>query len=508
MKRKMIISVILCAAWISSVIAQSAGDALLFSQYHSGGTARSASMSGAFGALGGDISAMSFNPAGLAVYRGSELTFTPALNFASTDADIVDRVFNDKSARFMINNLGYVYTKNMYNEKGLQSVNFGIAFNRLSNFNSKAYIRRDAASSSMLDEFVFFENGYNKFYGIPARSEYLKPFYEGLAYDMYAIDRDSNGDYFSDYSDFGYGQPMYRSMNTRMDVAEYDFSIGLNFDHSLFFGATLGLQDVYYKEYFFHEEKPGFEFMRDFNFSDEYTISGVGLNFKTGVIWRPIHILRVGAAVHTPTHLWLKPYLLTGMEVNWNKYPPTDDGNDPYPYLETESDPNDPARKYRVTTPWRYSVSVATVLGTRGMVDVDVEMVNYSNSNIFPKSNYEVENDDISAIMKTAVNVKGGGEVRLGPIFLRGGIAYYGNPYNKNQFDDVIRKTLKSTMSYSAGVGFRNRDFYMDAAYIYMKHPARINNLYLSYDDDMAWYEWAKMQTTSNKVVLTFGFKF
>ena len=505
MKRFIIILIVFCAAWINNAIAQSADDIVLFSRYYSGGTARSAGMSGAFGALGGDMSVLSSNPAGLAVYRSSEFTFTPALNFANTNTDIVDQAFNEKSAKFLINNIGYVYTKNFYNEKGLQSVNFGIAYNRLNNFNSKAYLRREAATSSMLDEFVFYANGYDKFIPKPMHPDDLNSFYAGLAYDMYAIDDDENGEYFSDYTDFGYGQPLYRSMSTQASVGEYALSLGLNFNNNLYFGATLGIQDVSYRDYFFHEEKPGFEYMRSFNFSDEYTINGVGLNFKTGVIWRPIQMLRLGAAIHTPTYLWLKPYLLTGMNVAWNTFPPTNDGKDPPSYLETESDPSE---RYRVTTPWRYSLSAATVLGNHGMLDIDVELVDYANSSILPKSDYDFENEDISTVLKTAVNVKGGAEVRLGPVYLRGGMAYYGNPYHKDQFEADIRKTLKSTLSYSAGIGFRNRDFYMDAAYIYMKHPKKINNLYLSYDDTKVWYEQATLQTTSSKVVLTFGFRF
>ena len=517
MKRIIIITIISCAAWISKTMAQSADDVILFSRYFSGGTARSAGMSGAFGALGGDMSVISSNPAGLAVYRSSEFTITPAMNFAGTNADIVDHKFNENSARFMMNNLGYVYTKNLYNEKGLQSFNFGIAYNRLNDFNSKAYIRRAAATSSMLDEFVYYANGYDKFIPIPMNPNDLNTFYEGLAYDMYAIDIDSNGEYFSDYDDYAppYG-PLYRSMSSRLNVGEYALSLGLNFNHNLYFGATLGIQDVSYRDYYFHEEKPDFEYMRDFNFSDEYTINGVGLNFKTGVIWRPIQMLRFGAAVHTPTHLWLKPYLLTGMGVNWNNTPPTEDGKAPNAYLETESDPSE---RYRITTPWRYNLSAAAVLGNRGIVNVDVEVIDYSSSSVMPKSkkeNYDSDiiefyddiNNDISSDLKTAVNVKGGGEVRLGPVYLRGGMAFYGNPYNTKAFDDDIKKTLKNTMSYSAGIGFRNRDFYMDAAYIYMKHPKKITNLYLSYNDDSAWYEQATLQTTSSKVVLTFGFRF
>ena len=214
-------------------------------------------------------------------------------------------------------------------------------------------------------------------------------------------------------------------------------------------------------------------------------------------------MLRLGVAVHTPTYLWMKPYHLTGMETLWGASP-ADDGSK-YFKLETESDPSE---KYKMRTPWQYNLSVATVIGKLGMVGVDVEIADYSGNSIMPSSTYDVENDDISTVLKTAVNVKGGAEFRLGPVYLRGGVAYFGNPYNKNSFDAGIRSTLKGTMRYSGGIGFRVRDFYMDAAYTYMKYPKRINNLYLSYNATDEWYEQVKLQTTTNKVIVTFGFRF
>ena len=509
MKRIVIISIIFSILWSNQTIAQNVGDALLFSRHYSGGTARSAGMGGAFGALGGDLSVLSANPAGLAVYRGSEFTFTPAFDFSSTNATSMSSpgTFNDKNNRIIINNIGYVYTKNMYNEKGLQTINFGIAYNRLSDFNSNAYIKQSAAKTSLLDEFVMYANGFDDRtgrYGSPLTEDELysgiSAFYEGLAYDSYAVDWDGQ-EYYSDYDDFGYNQPWYRSMTARGGVGEYAFSLGLNFNHTLFWGATLGLQDVSFREYFYHEESPNFTYMKQFKFERELHNSGVGLNFKTGIIYRPMQTLRFGAAIHTPTKLWLKRYLLTEMETTWNSSP-ADDGSTYFSPLPVENDPND--NKYRISTPWRYSISVATIIGQFAMVDVDVEMVNYSNCNIAPKATYDFENDHISDILKTSMNVKSGAEFRLGPVYLRGGVAFYGNPYNKSKFDADVKKTLKGTMNYSGGIGFRNRDFYMDAAYSFIKYPEMVNKLYMSYLED----ERAKLQTNSGKIILTFGFRF
>ena len=57
-------------------LAQGEMDAYKFSQYDISGTARYMSMGGAFGALGGDISSMRTNPAGLGIYRSSEVLTT------------------------------------------------------------------------------------------------------------------------------------------------------------------------------------------------------------------------------------------------------------------------------------------------------------------------------------------------------------------------------------------------------------------------------------------------
>ena len=62
---------------------QAVADAVRFGSSNITGTARYRSMAGAFGALGGDPSAMTDNPAGIGIYRGnSEISFTPNLSFS------------------------------------------------------------------------------------------------------------------------------------------------------------------------------------------------------------------------------------------------------------------------------------------------------------------------------------------------------------------------------------------------------------------------------------------
>ena len=83
-KISLIISAILFVSAIS--FSQNVDDALRYSQVFYGGTARFMSMGGAFTALGGDISSLSQNPAGLGVFRSSEITLTPQLMYNKTSA--------------------------------------------------------------------------------------------------------------------------------------------------------------------------------------------------------------------------------------------------------------------------------------------------------------------------------------------------------------------------------------------------------------------------------------
>ncbi len=84
MKKVIILSALLGFVLVSQ--AQTFEDAVQFSRTLNWGTARSAGMAGAFGALGGDLSTLSSNPAGIGVFRKSEVSITPSLNFANTKA--------------------------------------------------------------------------------------------------------------------------------------------------------------------------------------------------------------------------------------------------------------------------------------------------------------------------------------------------------------------------------------------------------------------------------------
>jgi hypothetical protein len=143
---------------LSSIFAQNEIDALRYSQYFPSGTARSIGMGGAIGAVGGDFTGLSINPAGIGLYRQSELSFSPNLSWTNSSSDFLGNSFEDVKYNFNFGNLGMVFNNNM-GESGWVSTSFGIGYNRLNSFNKTVYMSGVNNNSSLLDNFVDYANG-------------------------------------------------------------------------------------------------------------------------------------------------------------------------------------------------------------------------------------------------------------------------------------------------------------------------------------------------------------
>lgn len=130
--KKTILAVFLFSAF--GLMGQEAFDALRYSQSEINGTARSIGMANAFGALGGDLTALGINPAGIAVYRSSEISFSPVLSIAGLNSDFKGSVSSDSKVGFGANNFGVVGSYRTYDNSKVANYNFGVTYNRLKNF--------------------------------------------------------------------------------------------------------------------------------------------------------------------------------------------------------------------------------------------------------------------------------------------------------------------------------------------------------------------------------------
>lgn len=484
------------------LFAQDLTDALRYSNYRITGTARAAAMGNAFGALGGDFTSLSINPAGAAVYRSGEFTITPSIGNFSSDGTYLGTTVNDSKYHVALNNIGYIAAipTGSNSESGLVGLTFGVGFNRLADFSRTMMAQGSNAKSSLL---TYFTNNMNNdfLYYKNAEDQNLDAYYEKLAWDTYLINRDDNtNEYFNDITDNGYGQSVRKTTNQTGYINEYLLSFAANFNHKFYIGATLGIHDVYYKEdasIYEWDANNNIPYFNNFTFNTYLKTTGTGYNLKIGAILKPTNSLRLGVAIHTPTFYKFSDLYNNNMSSSIT-------------YLSdgaTEITSTHPDKAgvydYEIQTPLRAVFSGAYVIGKKGLISVDYEVLNYSTAKIRNGSdgyNYASENATIGQVYRSVGNLHLGGEYRVNNFFsLRAGYENYPSAL-RSSYDNGMKNNYSTI---SGGFGFNQGGFFLDAAY---KHAMGDNYLKL-YPDQNAT-EMVKYSNSLNNVILTLGYKF
>ena len=141
MKRYILASIVATVASVGSLHAQSyAPDAFRFSQTNYGSSARFKGMGGAQIGVGGDISSISANPAGLGLFTKSEFSITPEFNSVDNNSAFLGTNTKASKSQINLNNLGVVFyspaakMKGSDVNKGLVSTVFGVSYTRNNDF--------------------------------------------------------------------------------------------------------------------------------------------------------------------------------------------------------------------------------------------------------------------------------------------------------------------------------------------------------------------------------------
>jgi Uncharacterised protein family (UPF0164) len=494
--KKSVILLILLLSVLASAKAQNEDDALRYSQVFYSGSARFMSMGGAFTALGGDLSAISLNPAGTAVFRSSEFSLTPQLYYNTTSSVWNGSKSKDAASLFNLNQIGIVSNIiSTNNEKGLVNLNIAYSYNRTNNFTENITISGISNNSSMADYWASRANGYTK-NDMP--NDAYAAYYTGLI-DTLSGTNTSYGTVFSRYGDnpySTYGQEIKRVITNTGYMGEHSFSIGANISNKFFLGTTLGISRIKYTGHIEHLESDVNNVIYDFKsltYTDHLEATGTGYSLKLGAIIKPVEFLRIGLAVQSPTIYRITENYYDDLSVHFdNKV----NNVDQYEYS------NNPASyKYTLTTPFRVNAGLAFQIKKRAIISADYEFVDYSMSRFsdaIDNQSFSAENGNIRDMYKSASNLRLGAELRLSNIYLRGGYGYYGKAF-KSSTDN---KNLDYN-SVSFGIGFRQQNFYFDLGCAMLSS----NRLYFMYSDP-GYLESAAIATTRNTFTATFGYKF
>jgi hypothetical protein len=468
------------------VSAQNIDDALRYSNVFYGGTARFMSMGGAFTALGGDISSLSQNPAGLGVFRSSEITITPQLMYNKTTSSF-NGISSDYLYNFNLNQGGFV--SNMIsnaNESGLITLNFGYSFNKTNNHNQSTLIHGNNNSSSIAD-----------YWAASAEGTYFRDlkYAEGIAFDAYVLDTISGSGGRSYNTVFPtYGQNVRRIISNEGFTGEHAISIGGNYSNKIYFGGTFGISTIRYTGHYEHLESTDADLpseISSFTYTNHFEEKGTGYSLKLGAIIKPVEALRIGLAFHSPTLYRINEYHKDDVSSHF-----TNGGNHDW-Y-------NDPERfQYALTTPFRALAGVAVQIKKFALLSADYEFVDYSTARFSATADdydYSDKNYNIKKSLKSASNIRVGGEVRLNRLYLRSGYGYYGKAFKAGEDNEDLDYT-----SLSFGVGFREKNVAVDLGFTNFSSQEK----YFLYPLDVSYEQaLAKLSTNKNMFTVTFGYKF
>lgn len=491
-----------------SLYSQTATDGLRFSQTINGGTARFVSMGGAFGALGADFSSLSVNPAGLGVYKSSELTITPSFKSRKIESTYDATSASDSKNRLGFDNFGFVMSFKPYKseEKGIVNFNIGFGYTRTNDFYSNSYSTGGFNQTSIMD---FFTSKANSLGLSPSSLEFTDdydPFYSNgsnawdiiMGWNTYLLFDYDNGSYFSALLTDDLVSHK-NSISTQGGSGEYDFSFAMNISNKLFLGATLGITNYSYTYNATYSEDASSSNLHDSNgdrfyFMDYYQFyetTGSGYNLKIGALYTPIQSVRIGASIHTPTFYSFDDSYSSRMETNFDRN-----------FAEISYSSKTPLGRYDYSfeSPFKAVGSFAYIIQNIGLISLDVEHIDYSSMKFRDGGDGESYNDlnvELQNTFKSVTNLKIGGEYRIADFALRAGYAYYPSPYKKGFLNEAAKTT-----QVSGGFGYRSGNFSIDMAYLRTLKTEK----YKFYDH--SGLNPVNAEITDGRFLVTLGFRF
>ncbi|NQU87420.1 MAG: hypothetical protein HQ541_16830 [Mariniphaga sp.] len=468
------------------VNSQTLADAYRLSAQKINGTARAAAMGNAFGALGGDFTSLSINPAGIAIYRSNEFVITPTARFNNSEISLSGGTFSDDKYAHSINNVGYVGSikTGLSSESGVVSFNLAIGMNTILDLNQNSFGMFNGSPISFLDGIVNWSNSErlsNSYLNRDIGDIEYRDWPAKLAWETYLMDPVDNSD--GEYVNILYENELVDQQinySYKGGIKEYVFAGGLNFAHKFYIGATVGVQDVditKYKEY-----SETLEDNNSFTYYEDNFIKGTGYNLKLGAIFKPVNFIRLGLAFHTPTFFNVNDDMRLTMESQLQESYDHDGLN---------------LYDYGLNSPYKFILSGAVVIKKLAVISIDGELVDYSTMK------YDVNNlnFDIKNSFGSAFNLRMGGELKLTQSFsARAGFEYYPSPFNAD-FDLDETFVSDDNSIYSLGLGYLANGFFADLAYRNSTDTYSLYNPQPNFED-------LTLKNSNKQILLTIGFKF
>lgn len=541
--KKTAITLLLSAMAFAGASAQTAYDALRYSENNYEGTARSMAMGNAFTALGGDLGAVTINPAGSSVAKYSQITLTPGLTISANTTQGVspyengslpyfERKMMSNASRLSLPNMGLSFNWDTNRSSGIKNMSFGFIANRINSWNEDIYANGTNSTTSFMGAVAAASSGLPSS-GLAASDAYdyydwrsvvgyqggmISPFggfedeYVGATEGIYEN---------SDGYDIALAGPIDQSYGKNVNGSknEYDFNFSVNISDLLHIGANIGFTTFSYDENWYFKETAidpaDFEigldsgetiYFDNMKYKNSYTASGSGAFAKIGFILTPGMGLRFGGAIQTPT--------MNTIDETWYEEGETNFSDKSY-----SSSAYSPTGSYRYSmrSPFRANFGAAYTLRNFAVLSVDYEFADYGSMRYstedYDRDYFEDVNTDIRERFGISHMLRAGIEIKpVSTIAIRAG---YGLTTGAEKFDAWGNELVPDrTQNISVGLGYSSKgSFFADFALRTTILPDHYIMPYEDYIFDTEGYVLEPVpELVTNrslwKALLTFGFRF
>ncbi|WP_300434048.1 OmpP1/FadL family transporter [Christiangramia sp.] len=464
MKRNL--ALIAFIVFISTLKAQTIQDAYRYSSSELSGTARFVGMSGAFGALGGDISAIRINPASSAVFLSSSATASLSYKNLENSYLYNNGRSNSDNSEVDLNNIGGVFVFTTSSDSNWKKISLGLNYSTEKNFQEN-YVVRGNSTNSIDQYFLNYANGVpldllqlqgsenisdlysflGENYGFGVQQAFLG--YQGFVIEAQA-DNPDNTEYFSLVDEGNFDQ-RYAYASTGLN-GKLTFNVGTQFKDFLYLGLNLNSHFINYEN---SSELSEFNnnpesLTTEVYFGNSLSTNGDGFSFQLGGIAKVNDNIRLGLTYDSPSWFSIREETTQYLESNT----PMDE------FVSVSPQIINIYPEYRLQLPSKISASAAYLFGKTGLLSFDYGRKDYSNIKFKPENDIEFQdlNSSISDSMKAASTYKVGGEYRIENFSLRAGYKFEESPFtNENRVGDLT--------GYSGGVGYSFGSINLDLAY-------------------------------------------
>lgn len=513
--------------------AQTEYDAVNLAQKDLNGTARFVGMGGAMGALGGDISTMGTNPAGIGIYRSNDAMLTFGYSSTGTESNYLGSKYEMGKNRWNFDNAGFVFSTKIGNMTSLRYVNVGFNYHKSKSFYKNmtmqgmlgsfdgefvSQVRSMAQQGTDAQKYVYESyNGQHLNFG--SKDIYYDDeagWLGVLGWQGGLTEEDVDSKPYNTYHPYIPGETdAYFLSRERGGIDQYDFNVAFNFNDRFYLGITLGAYDVNYSKYTVYNELSTDDANNEFEYALESfnKINGSGFDVKLGAIMRPFESLplRLGLAVHSP--IFYKLTYTTGAVLqNFSD----DIMIDTRDYL----DGTDMDRDFQLQTPWVFNASLGYTVGSSLALGAEYEYEDYSSMKFkYPSGgNMNWENDGVDFSLKGVSTLRLGAEWKpISSFALRAGYNYSTAAFKEDAYKALSYNSIntdtdfsnnKSSNTYTLGVGYRGSLFYADLAYKYNTYKSDFYAFYNDINGKIVTPPATKVTNTRSQVLLTLGVRF